>query len=272
MGGGLAELLRGPHQGVSLIWLGQAGFVLRAGELVVLIDPYLSDTLAEKYRGRRFEHRRAMAAPIAPDALPRVDLVMCTHRHGDHMDPGTLPVIARDHPDCRFVVPAAEVAHARGLLPAGRLVPAVDGGTLALSGLSVMPVAAAHEELETDEAGRHRFLGYGIAGPGFAFYHSGDCVPYEGLAGRVASLGVDLALLPVNGRDRERMEAGVAGNFTLDEAAGLCREAGVAEMIAHHWGLLDFNSCDPRLIDQLASVSVLPRIVRPSPDRVYRLH
>ncbi len=45
---GLAGWLAGPCNGLALGWLGQAGFVLRIGEAVVLVDPYLSDHLAEK--------------------------------------------------------------------------------------------------------------------------------------------------------------------------------------------------------------------------------
>ena len=263
----LADELKRPHAGVSLFWLGQAGFLLRFDERVLLIDPYLSDSLAEKYRGRRFEHRRLMPAPIAPEDLPRVDLVLCTHRHGDHMDPGTLPALARHQPDCRFVVPAAEMAHARTLLPAARLVAAVAGPRLELLDLVITPVPAAHERLETDDEGLHRFLGYGVSGRNLSLYHSGDCVPYDRLAARVAELQATTALLPVNGRDRDRAEAGVPGNFTLQEAAALCRQAGIPTMVAHHWGMFDFNTCDPHTIDALARQRGTPRVVRPSPGQ-----
>ena len=272
LGDELARVLRQPHAGVSLMWLGQAGFLLRLDTAIVLIDPYLSDSLARKYRGQRFGHQRMMAAPILPEALPQVDLVLCTHRHGDHMDPGTLPALARLHPDCRFVVPAAETGHAQAIgLRADRLVPAMAGETRHLLGLSIVPIPAAHEQLEMDAAGRHRFLGYGINGRDCRLYHSGDCVPYEGLESVVAGLGASLALLPVNGRDAERRAAGVPGNFTLDEAAALCRKAGIEEMIAHHWGMFDFNTCDPAAIEALAAMSAAPRIIRPRTDCAWRI-
>ena len=58
-------------------------------------------------------------------------------------------------------------------------------------------------------------------------YHSGDCVPYDGLKFRLAEQNVDAALLPVNGRDEYRKSNGVPGNFTVKEAAQLCVEAGI---------------------------------------------
>lgn len=254
--GGLAAWLAQPFAGLGLAWLGQAGFLLRLGETVVLVDPYLSDHLAAKYRGTRFPHARMMAAPIAPDGFPRVDLVVCTHRHSDHMDPGTLPVLSARHPGCRFVVPASERDHAEALgLDPARLVPASAGQALRPAGLDLVlsPIPAAHERLERDGEGRHRFLGYGIEVAGMRLYHSGDCIPYPGLVDAVRDLAPDMALLPVNGRDPVRAGAGIPGNFTLDEAVALCEAAAIPLMVPHHWGMFDFNTADPALIDAAAA-------------------
>ena len=277
---GVAGWLAETGDGVALAWLGQAGFVLRIGEAVMLVDPYLSDHLAAKYRGTRFPHVRMMPAPVSPDALPRVDLVVCTHRHGDHMDPGTLPVLAARHPACRFVVPAAERAHAAALgLATQRLILAEAGHALRpLPDLDLVlrPVPAAHERLEQDEQGQHRFLGYGIETGGLRLYHSGDCIPYDGLADVVRALAPELALLPVNGRDAERARAGVPGNFTLDEAVALCAETGIASLIPHHFGLFAFNTADPATIDRTAArqaaLGVRPGLLRPDTRHAFVLH
>ncbi len=276
---GLGAWLGMPISGIGLAWLGQAGFVLRLGAAVVLVDPYLSDHLAMKYRGSRFPHVRMMAAPLAPDAFPRVDLVVCTHRHSDHMDPGSLPVLAARHPGCRFLVPAAERAHAEALgLDPARLLPADAGQTLRpLPGvdLALRPVAAAHERLEQDEQGRHRYLGYGIELPGMRLYHSGDCIPYPGLLEAVRDLAPDLALLPVNGRDAVRAEAGIPGNFTLDEAIALCEAAAIPLLVPHHFGLFAFNTADPAEIDaagtRQAAAGRPPGLLRPDARHAFLL-
>ena len=66
-------------------WLGQAGFWLRWGNLDILIDPYLSDSLAKKYRGTRFPHVRMMDAPVSPDLLKNIDWGICfTRAHGSY--------------------------------------------------------------------------------------------------------------------------------------------------------------------------------------------
>ncbi|SEA42258.1 L-ascorbate metabolism protein UlaG, beta-lactamase superfamily [Paraburkholderia sartisoli] len=237
---------------VVLYWLGQAGFVIDCDGLRMLIDPYLSDSLADKYRGTRYPHRRMMPAPLVPADLDRLDLVLCTHRHTDHMDPGTLQPLARRFPDLRFVVPGASIDEAMKRCGAGadRLIPVnADTCVKVLERCHVSPVASAHETLDVDDAGRHPWLGYVIEVHGVRLYHSGDCVPYADLARRVALHEPDVALLPVNGRDEARSGNGVPGNFTLDEAIALAKEARVPAMIAHHYGLFDFNTISPREID-----------------------
>ncbi|GAA2372915.1 MBL fold metallo-hydrolase [Streptomyces cuspidosporus] len=231
---------------VTLWWLGQAGFALRHRDRLILIDPYLSDTLAEKYRGKLFPHRRMHPAPVAPEAIRGVTAVLCTHGHTDHMDPGTIRALL-PHNDPRFIVPRAERARAleRGV-PATRLTGTNAGERVELDGdITVEPVPAAHEHLEHDANGDHRFLGYVLTIGGLRVYHSGDCVPYEGQPELLRALGADLALLPVNGRDAYRTDNGVPGNFTVREAAELCEAAGIPHLLCHHFGLFDFNTVDP---------------------------
>ncbi len=229
---------------VSLWWLGQAGFLLRAASVRIAIDPYLSDSLARKYAGTRFPHQRMMPPPIASAALHDLDYVLCTHRHSDHMDPETLLAIRDVNLACRFVVPAAERQRAIELgLPAVRVIGIDAGESMQLSGdVSLSAIASAHEDLSRDAAGRHHFLGYMLKIGDATLYHSGDCVPYAGLLDAVRAHSPDLALLPINGRDDARRRNGVPGNFTLAEAINLAEQAGIATVIAHHFSMFAFNT------------------------------
>ncbi|MCD8139528.1 MAG: MBL fold metallo-hydrolase [Planctomycetaceae bacterium] len=224
-------------------WLGQAGFILRSDERLVVIDPYLSDVLAEKYRGTMFSHARMMPPPLAVDAALGADMLLSTHVHSDHLDPGLIRPFMQANPDCQFVCPASadDVALQRGA-PPERLVTMDAGGRVAYSSLKVEAIPSAHEELAHNDRGEHLFLGYIIEMGGVRVYHSGDCVPYAGLADTLASRRLDAAFLPVNGRNEQRRDSGFAGNFTIREAGELCAAAGIPLLVPHHFGMFAFNT------------------------------
>jgi L-ascorbate metabolism protein UlaG (beta-lactamase superfamily) len=103
-------------------------------------------------------------------------------------------------------------------------------------------------------------------------YHSGDCVPYPGLADELRRMAVDVAILPVNGRDAQPSAAGIPGNFTFDEAVALCRQAGINAMVACHFGMFDFNTVEETWLDgQIATMDNGPRCVRPRLSQTYEL-
>jgi Predicted Zn-dependent hydrolases of the beta-lactamase fold len=252
--GSLASQLRDPAKELELYWLGQSGFLFRTSKLVWAIDPYLSNSLATKYRDHLFSHERMEPPPIAIHELPQLDYVFCTHIHGDHLDVPTLESIGENQPKTRFILPggiAEEVTHLR--VNRDRFIWAEAGNSITLPDeINVVPVKAAHEEFEYDRRGRHRFLGYVFRCGPTTLYHSGDCVPYGGLREELQELRLEVAMLPVNGRRKELAEKNIVGNFSLSEAIDLCLQARIPAMIAQHFGLFAFNTIKPEVIDQAA--------------------
>ncbi len=180
----LEEYLRKPPQpGIRLFWLGQAGFALEAHEKRIVIDPYLSNSLAEKYKGTPRPHIRMMPPPVSPDGIHYVHLVACTHAHTDHMDPGTLPTLLKQNPNAILLSPRAmkEQALIRSDVSEDRMTLIDAGEAYELGSIKITATRAAHETLETDTNGDHKFLGYVFDCGALRIWHSGDCIPYEGL-------------------------------------------------------------------------------------------
>ena len=259
---------------VAIWWLGQAGFAVRTGLHTFLIDPYLSDSLARKYRGQKFAHRRMMPVPVDPAALKGIDWVFCTHRHTDHMDPDTLRPLARN-PQCRFFVPCAvlDQAVATQGLDAAKTACVNAGQPLNLdTGISLQPIPAAHEQITVNAKGEHHFLGYIVGIGDIRIYHSGDCAPYDGLAERLQKFKPDVALLPVNGRDDYRLSHHIPGNFHFEEAQQLCLDCDIPYLVVHHFGMFDFNTVDPlELRTKIDNICGPIRIILPDIDIAYCL-
>ena len=227
-----------PANMVAVWWLGQASFVIKGGSAVVYIDPYL-----------RVSDRRLTPPPFAPSAVTNADLVILTHDHSDHVDPETLPGLAAASPRAHFVAPRPIANRVADLVGGShRVVPAAADEPLRfeLNGTSVeiTPVPAKHEEFDQTDLG-YPYLGYTLRLNGACVHHSGDTIPFEGQIERVKAHGVDLALLPINGRDFYRTRAGTIGNFDYREAAEFAVQIGASVVIPMHYAMFRGNTVPP---------------------------
>lgn len=228
-----------------LWWLGQSGFLLqREDGRHLLFDPYLSDRLTRKYEGTDTPHVRMTERVVAPERLGFIDVLTSTHNHTDHLDVRTIGPIMRASPRVEILVPAAnrEFAARRLEVDPDRLTVVDAGGSVELAGFRFSAVPAAHEQLETDDEGRHTHLGFVVRFGDHTVYFSGDTVWYDGLVDRVRPYDPDLALLPINGRDPSR---GVPGNLTGEEAADLGRAIGASWVVPCHFEMFEFNTVSP---------------------------
>ena len=225
-----------------LWWLGQSGFLLAWKDSFALLDPYLSDSLTKKYSGTAQPHIRITERVVDPAALNFIDVTTSSHGHTDHQDPETLRALVQANPGMPLVVPAATATLCRERvgLAESRLTPADEGMTRDIGTFTITAIASAHESLAYDEKGACKFLGYVLRFGGWTIYHAGDTIDYPVLAEKLAGFGVDVALLPINGRGR-----GVPGNLSAAEAAHLARRMGARVAIPCHYDMFEFNTGDP---------------------------
>jgi L-ascorbate 6-phosphate lactonase len=226
---------------LSVWWLGQSGFLIKSHAGLLAIDLYLSEHLTRKYEATGRPHIRMTRAPIRGGDLRGVDLVLASHKHSDHLDPGTLPDLMSASPRAIVALPGAIRDHALALLgvPADRLFGLDAGGVLERAGFRVRAVPSAHEGLDTDDGGRHLYLGYVIESDGLRLYHSGDSLAYEGLPGQLGDDRFDVLFLPINGRDPAR---GVPGNMSAAEAVDLAARIKPRFVVPHHYDMFTFNT------------------------------
>lgn len=228
---------------LAVWWLGQSGYVIKGGGKIIYIDPYLSESLTEKYRHTNKPHIRMTANPLRPELVNHADLILASHKHSDHLDPGTIPPLLRASPQARLVLPRALVSHVMAWgVDASRLIPTDADRALEWEGIGLLPIPSAHEQLERDDQGNHLYLGFIIELAGVRLYHSGDTVPYAGLIQRLVAQPLDLAFLPINGRDAARHALGTPGNCTIEESLCIAALAGVKVLVPHHYDMFTFNT------------------------------
>ena len=259
---------------IFLAWIGQAGFIIKFKNKMFIIDPYLSDYLSRKYKGKIFSHIRLMEIPIQPEKIRNLDYLLSTHAHSDHMDPETLSILSNNNPNCKIIVPRAEIEEALNRGAKGnQILPANDGETIELeNNIKIIGVGASHEVLKVNEKGDYSFLGYVFHLSDIKIYHSGDCIPYNGLIEKIRNLKIDIALLPINGRDEYRRSNNIAGNFKIHEALELCYKSSIKNLIVHHFGMFAYNTVSESELNDLRNRSSFSlNIIVPEINQIYNI-
>ena len=119
-----------------------------------------------------------------------------------------------------------------------------DGESTEIAGITFHGIPAAHNELERDEHGNCRFMGYVLKFGKWTIYHSGDTLWHVDILNALSSFKVDIALLPINGNKPERK---VAGNLHYVEAVQMSKLLRFNTLIPCHYDMFTFNTEDVNL-------------------------
>lgn len=219
-------------------WLGQAGLLLEHGRTAVLVDPYLSDSVAANDPAR---HRRIPVDPAYFAVEPAV--MVFTHNHLDHYDPETV---------ARYLLPGRQVC----VLAPASVWPQVRrfGGdnnyvlfnrhTVWTHGpLRFTAVGAAHSDPYA--------IGVWIEDAAGAYYITGDTLYNTTIFDDIPRAS-DVVFLPING---------TGNNMNMVDAAAFARRIGARRTVPLHFGLFD----DLRAEDFPCENKVIPRIYEDIP-------
>ena len=242
-----------PQPGEAYVWfMGQHGFVISSAGMVFYIDVILNDFLDKDGKTSR-----VYPPPFEPGEPQRVDYVLCTHNHGDHLNLKTLQPLAEANPRARFVVPApCKAVLTEAGICADRVLTARAGESLTVKSedsrsVTIEPVPAIHtryiqDEGEKDENGDYTSLGFVLKGDGISIYHSGDTWVTPSLVNTLkAHVPLNMAMLPINGCDWERTGGNCIGNMGALDAAKLARALPVDLVFPAHYDMMAFNSENP---------------------------
>ncbi|CBW27967.1 conserved hypothetical protein [Halobacteriovorax marinus SJ] len=103
----LGEFLK-PSDKLKVIWFGHSSFLINISGKTILVDPIVSEFASPFF----FIVRRFQSSPLSLEELPRIDYVLISHDHYDHLDMPTIKFF-RDK-DTKFMVPLGVGAHLEG--------------------------------------------------------------------------------------------------------------------------------------------------------------
>jgi L-ascorbate metabolism protein UlaG (beta-lactamase superfamily) len=226
-----------------LWWLGQSGFLLQWNGKKILIDPYLSDSLTKKYAATEKPHIRISELVVSPGLLKNISIVTSSHNHTDHLDAETLLPVLKNNPGIKFIIPEANRDFVAERLKCEKefALGLNDGRSVTIEGFTFHGIPAKHNEIERDENGNCRYMGYVIEFGNYKIYHSGDTLWFDEMVSLLKPFAVDVALLPINGNDPARK---VAGNLNCREAAELAKAINAQYVIPCHYDMFTFNTAD----------------------------
>ncbi|MGQ9693901.1 MAG: metal-dependent hydrolase [Thermodesulfobacteriota bacterium] len=199
-------------QGVEITFLGHAAFKLVSPQgVVILIDPFLKDN---------------PKTPAALKEVEKVDLILVTHGHGDHLG-DTISLAQKTN---ATVIGIAELAGYLGKKGVKNTVRMNKGGSYSFKGMRITMVNAQHSS-STTEGNQVIYLGEPTGfiirfENGFTVYHAGDTAVMSDMRIFRDIYKPDLALLPIG------------SHFTMDpkEAAYACQLLRPKFVIPMHYG------------------------------------
>jgi len=168
-------------RGVSVTYYGHSAFKLAGSGVTVLIDPWLSNPL--------------LNTPL--DKVGKVDLILVTHGHGDHV--GETVAVARMSRAPVVAIHELSVILARQGAP--EVIGMNKGGTVGVARCKVTMTQAVHSSA-VDEGGELIAAGdpggFVVEFPnGFVVYHAGDTAAFRDMELIHELYHPELAMLPI---------------------------------------------------------------------------
>jgi L-ascorbate 6-phosphate lactonase len=209
----------------ALWFLGQSGFVFKSAETVVVIDPYLSDSVAKISP----KLTRKTPIPIEPSELD-ANIFVVTHDHLDHLDPETIEQYQHKESTV-FVGPrfACQKLHQLDI-PPEHIVQIDSGESENILGIEITGIYAVPNEPSVMDT-----CGYRIEfSNGRSIYHTSDTDLSELLL--AAAPNAEMGLFCINGQ---------WGNLDIEKAVKLACKVKPRFAIPHHYDTMELNSANP---------------------------
>ena len=179
---------------LAVAWLGHATVLLRLGGMTILTDPVLMSRVGVDLGLMTGGPRRQFAAALTVRELPRIDLILISHAHFDHLDRPTLARLPKQTP----VVTAIHTGDLISDLGFKQVTELHWGEKTKVGNVSITAVEVNHWGARTFYDKHRGFNAYLLDAGQRKVLYGGDTAYHEGFK----SLGkVDLAIFGIGAYD-----------------------------------------------------------------------
>ncbi len=229
---------RPPASGLRVTWLGHSTSLIEIDGMRVLLDPVWEQRTAPV---QWFGPKRFFAPPLPLDQLPRLDAIVLSHDHYDHLGAQTVQRLSRlpAAGDARWLAPLGVGKILAGLgAPADRLTELDWTETAEVGALKITALPARHF---SGRSFSNRFqtlwASFALVGPHHRVYYGADSGEWEGFRAIGQQYGpFDLTMLEIGASDPmwRSIHMGPEGALRTFALMG-----GTGLLMPIHWGLFN---------------------------------
>ena len=218
---------------MKITWLGQAGLLMETSGKIIVIDPYLSNSV-EKINP--LNYRRV---PVEEKFLHiKPDVIICTHNHLDHVDPATLKYYLTDEGCVMVLAPASAWEEVRKFGGKHNYLRFNRHTEVTLGDVRFIAVKAEHSDPHP--------IGVIVEAEGKRYYVTGDTLYNTDIFEDIPEQ-IDMLFLPVNG---------VGNNMNMEDAKRFCERINPGVAVPIHCGLFDeidmqAFAFEPKIVPQI---------------------
>lgn len=224
------EIADPPERGWRVAWLGHASFLIQGCGVSLLVDPVFASHCGPFPLPGLF---RRVAVPCAISDLPRIDAVLLTHTHYDHLDLTTLRKLGSGTP-VWIAEGHAEWLRGKGFSNVSELAWNQTGEIA--PGVTITSLPAHHFTARTPwDRDLGHWCGWLIEGGGCKLWHAGDSGWFPGFAEIGGRYGpIDFGMIPIGAYQPRRVMKSV--HMNPEEAVRAFQEMRCRRAVGMHWG------------------------------------
>lgn len=201
---------------MKVTWLGQAGLLFETDNKIIIVDPYLSDSV------EKIEPQNKRRVPVDKSFFDiKPDIIVLTHNHLDHTDPDTLKHFITQSGNMTILASGNAWNTVRTRFGGNNNYVMFNRRSEWTEGnIKFTAVKAEHSD--------EHAIGFIMEAEGKKYYVTGDTLYNKNIFSDLPE-GIDYVFLPINGR---------GNNMNMEDGKRFCEQIG-AKAIPLHCGLFD---------------------------------